>query len=450
MSERRPSQALCTDLYELTMAQGYFAEGMHTQEASFSLYTRSLPDNWGYMVFAGLPFVADYLENLRFTDDDLSYLRSTDYFREDFLAYLGELRFTGSVRALQEGELFFANTPLLELSAPIVQAQIVETFLINQIHIHSLLASAASRCVLAAEGRTILDFSLRRTHGIEAGLAASRSSYMAGFVGSSNVEAGRRFGIPVSGTMAHAFVTSFESELEAFRSFARTFPRACHLLIDTYDIGEGARKAALVGREMSARGEHLLGVRIDSGDLAVEAARVRVILDEGGCPDTRIFVSSDLDEGKISAIIAAGAPVDGFGVGTRMGTSAAQPTFSLTYKMVEVDGRPTGKFSPSKASMPGRKDVVRSYMPLGDTVLHQDERGSGEKLHSQVFGDGVRVGGYPALEEARARCTQRLAMLPAEHRRLQSPVAVPVSYSATLLDMQDKVRAAALAQSTVA
>jgi nicotinate phosphoribosyltransferase len=443
------SQALCTDLYELTMAQGYFVEGMHEQQASFSLYTRSLPDDWGYMVFAGLPFVADYLENLHFDVSDIAYLRSTDYFREDFLAYLSELRFTGNVRALREGELFFADTPLLELTAPLVQAQIVETFLINQIHLHSLLASKASRCVGAAEGRTILDFSLRRTHGIEAGLAASRSSYMAGFVGSSNVEAGRRFGIPVSGTMAHAFVTSFNDELDSFRSFARTFPRATHLLIDTYDTCEGARKAAIVGREMAARGERLLGVRIDSGDLALEATRVRQILNAGGCPDTRIFVSSDLDEWKIAEILATGAPIDGFGVGTRMGTSADQPTFSLTYKLVEINGRPCGKFSPSKASMPGRKDVVRSFSACSwhDHVIGQDELAPAQEgLQRPVFTNGVRVGGYPQLADARERCLHGLTLLPAAQRKLSKPLAVPVSYSAKLLAMQAQVRSATAAR----
>lgn len=440
-----PSQALFTDLYELTMAQGYFAEGMHEQEASFSLYTRSLPKDWGYMVFAGLPFVADYLENLRFTADDIDYLKSTGLFRDDFLGYLSELRFTGSVRALQEGELYFANTPLLELTAPVVQAQIVETFLINQIHLHSLLASKASRIVLASEGRTILDFSLRRTHGVEAGLAASRSSYMAGFAATSDVEAGRRFGIPVSGTMAHAFVTSFADELEAFRSFARTFPHNCTLLIDSYDIGEGARKAAIVGREMAARGEKLLGVRIDSGDLAAEAMRVREILDEGHCPETKIFLSGDLDEWKISELLEAGAPADGFGVGTRMGTSADRPTFSLTYKLVEIDGRPTGKFSSGKASMPGRKDVIRSYEPLADFVVDQCELANGEGLHRQVFNDGKRVGGFPELLEARERCTEALALLPAAHRALESPEAVPVSFSEHLHSLQEQARALALA-----
>jgi nicotinate phosphoribosyltransferase len=439
-----PSQALFTDLYELTMAQGYFAEGMHTQEASFSLYTRSLPKDWGYMVFAGLPFVAEYLENLSFRPDDIDYLRSTGYFRDDFLAYLSELRFTGTVRALREGELFFANTPLLELTAPIVEAQIAETFIINQIHLHSLLASKASRCVSAAEGRTILDFSLRRTHGTEAGLAASRSSYMAGFVASSDVEAGRRFGLPVSGTMAHAFVTSFSDELEAFRSFARTFPHACHLLIDTYDIAEGARKAALVGREMSERGERLLGVRIDSGDLAAEAFKVREILDEGDCPETRVFVSGDLDEWRIEELLATGAPIDGFGVGTRMGTSADRPTFSLTYKLVEINGRPTGKFSTGKASMPGRKDVVRSYDPFCDYVVDQSEIDADSGLHRQVFEKGVRVGGYPDLASARERCTEGLALLPADSRRLAAPEAVEVSYSDKLIALQDQARALAL------
>lgn len=438
-----PSQALFTDFYELTMAQSYFDAGIHEQRSAFSLFTRSLPSDWSYMIFAGLPYVIDYLDKLSFGPDEIDYLRSTGSFSEPFLDYLSTLRFTGTVRALREGEMFFANTPLIEVEGGLAECQLIETFLINQIHLHSLLASKASRCIEAADGITLLDFSLRRTHGTEAGLAASRSSYLAGFAATSNVEAGRRYDIPVSGTMAHAFVGSFPTELEAFRAYAASYPDRCVLLIDTYDTLEGARRATIVGKELAEQGHKLAGVRIDSGDLAEQAKDVRAILDEAGLTDTGIFVSGDLDEWKLTELIAEGAPISGAGVGTRMGTSADQPTFSLTYKLVELNGRPVGKLSASKATWPLAKQAYRVVDPDGlfdYDVLGSvyDEAPAGAETLLQLVFDAGRVSEDEPATKVRQRVIERREQLPEPLRALRQTER----YSVEVTESLEQARAA--------
>ncbi|NVL91138.1 MAG: nicotinate phosphoribosyltransferase, partial [Desulfobacterales bacterium] len=303
------------------MAASYFENGM-AAPATFSLFVRKYPPNRTYFVAAGLEDLLEYAANFRFSESDLAYLDDTGIFSHDFLHYLKNVRFTGSIRALREGEIFFKDEPILEVTAPIIVAQILETFVINAVNLQSMIATKAARCIHTASGRSLVDFSLRRTHGIDAGLKVARSSYIAGFAATSNVLAGKLYGIPIAGTMAHSYISSFGDEIEAFRAFARSFPEKSILLIDTYDTVAGARKAAVVGQEMAKQGNKLLGVRLDSGDMTTLSRQVRKILDEAGLQNVEIFASSGFDEYKIAGTIKEGAKIDAFGVGTRMGVSA--------------------------------------------------------------------------------------------------------------------------------
>ena len=317
--------ALFTDLYELTMAAAFFREGMR-EPATFSLFARRLPPSRAFLVAAGLEPALEYARDLHFTPDAIEYLRSLGRFEPDFLEYLASLRFTGEIRAVAEGTVLFPDEPLLEVTAPVIEAQLLESALLNACHVQSVLASKAARVVLAARGRDLAEFGLRRSHGIDAALRAARCAWITGFGSTSNVLAGRAYGIPVSGTMAHSFVTAFGDELEAFRAYARVFPDSATLLIDSYDTLEGARKAAIVAQELAAQGHALAGVRLDSGDLLPLSREVR--RDPGrrrAFPDVRIIASGGLDEHDIEKLLAAGAPVDGFGVGTRLNVSADAP-----------------------------------------------------------------------------------------------------------------------------
>jgi nicotinate phosphoribosyltransferase len=339
------------------MAQAYF-QSRRMDTATFSLFVRSYPVNRGYFVSAGIQDVLDFLAELRFDAAAIDYLRSKRLFAADFLDFLGTVRFTGEVWGIPEGRLFFRDEPIVEVSAPIIEAQIVETFIINQIHLQSLIASKAARCVSAAQGRGVVDFSLRRTHGIDAGLKVARASYLAGFNGTSNVLAGSRYEIPIVGTMAHSFVSSHECEIDAFRNYVKSFPKHSILLIDTYDTIAGARNAVAVAKEMAARGEKLQGVRIDSGDLASLAGEVRKIFDEAELKELKITGSGGLDEYNLADLSAAGAAYDSYGVGTKMGISADAPWLDIAYKLVEYDNRSVLKLSPGKSFMAGEKASV--------------------------------------------------------------------------------------------
>ena len=350
--------ALLTDLYQLTMAACYFDQGM-AEEATFSLFIRKYPGHRGYFVAAGLEEALNYLETLRFTAADLSYLKATGLFSAGFLDYLGVVRFTGEVFALPEGSIFFKNEPVLEVSAPIIEAQLAETFIINAVSLQTLIASKAARSYHAARGRPLIDFSLRRTQGTDAGLKVARASYLAGFQGTSNVLAGKLYDLPIFGTMAHSYITSFTQEIEAFRLFARLFPGITTLLIDTYDNIQGARKAAAVGKEMEARGQRLHCVRLDSGDIAAISKEVRQVLDDNGLDYVRILASGGFDEFKIAQVLAAGGPVDSFAVGTKMGVSADAPYFDCAYKLVKYAGRPVMKLSTGKVTLVDKKQVYR-------------------------------------------------------------------------------------------
>lgn len=413
---------LLVDLYELTMAQSYLAEGMHEVPATFSLYTRKLPAGWGYLVAAGLDDALTYLETLAFSDADLAYLEETGIFSLVFLGHLRDFRFRGDVRAMPEGTLFFADEPVLEVHGPLLQAQLVETVVLNELHFQSLVAGKAARTVDVAQGRTLVDFGLRRTHRADAGMRAARSSYLAGFDATSNVLAGKEYGIPIAGTMAHSYVEAFEHELDAFRAFAHSFPDRSILLVDTYDTVEGVRRAAAIGRELAERGHVLQGIRLDSGDLGELARLARAILDEAGLTGTTVFASGGLDEHEVAALLGAGAPIDGFGVGTRMGTSADAPFLDMAYKLVEVEGRPTLKLSEAKATLPGPKQVWRvadgaGY--TGDLVGEAGEELPGETLLEPVMVEGRRIA-QPSLEAARRRCAEQRERLHERHRLLDA------------------------------
>lgn len=418
---RHAPSGLLVDLYQLTMGESYVREGLAEREATFSLFFRTLPAGWGYALAAGLEGALRYLEEVRFTVDDLAFLRDTGLFGEAFLERLRRFRFSGSVRAVPEGTAVFPPEPLLEVTAPLVEAQIAETMVLNEIHLQTIVASKAARSVDAAGGRLLVDFALRRTHGGEAGLKVARASYLAGFDSTSNVLAGKLYGIPIAGTMAHSYIESFEDEVEAFRAFARAYPETAILLVDTYDTLAGTRRAVAVARELADTGHRLRGVRLDSGDLAELGKGVRGILDEAGLEEAIVFASGGLDEAEISRLLAAGAPIGGFGVGSKMGVSADAPFLDMAYKLVELDGRSVLKLSEGKATLPGRKQVwrmveggVMAYDVLG---LAGGSR-TGDPLLREVMRDGRTTWSEP-LDEIRERARLERASLPGGLRALE-------------------------------
>jgi nicotinate phosphoribosyltransferase len=435
MSSSDGAGALFTDLYELTMLQAYFDEGLN-DTAVFDLYVRTLPLERNFLVAAGLEQVLEYLERLAFTKADLAHLESLGGFTPAFLNALADFRFTGSLRALPEGTLVFADEPLLEVEAPLPQAQLIETFLLNQISFQTMIASKGARAVIAAGGRTLVDFGTRRAHGVDAGLKAARALYLAGFDATSNVEAGRLYGIPVSGTMAHSYVQAHADELDAFRAFLRSFPETV-LLVDTYDTGRGLRNVVALARESADF--RVRAVRLDSGDLAALAAEARAVLDAAGLQSVGIFGSGGLDEQKIDRLVRAGAPFTGFGPGTSVVTSEDAPRLDTAYKLVAYGGSGRMKLSPAKATYPGRKQVWRRYRAgvlAGDLLGGADEEREGEPLLVEVMRDGQRTAaGREALAAARVRARSELARLPPALRDL-APAAMPyqVELSPALAD----------------
>ena len=408
--------ALVTDLYELTMAAAYGAD-VGEREASFELFVRSLPPQRRFLVAAGLDDALAGLEDWHFAPDDIDYLRGLGLFPADFLDRLGDVGFTGEVWAVPEGEVVFQGEPLVRVTAPLVEAQLVETWLLNRIGSQTLLASKAARVALACGDRAFVDFSARRDHGVDAAMAAARSAWLAGAAGTSLVAAGRRWGLPLSGTMAHSFVMSFDDERDAFRAYARTFPQGVVLLIDTYDTVEGARRAAEVARELAGEGITISGVRLDSGDLASLSVAVREILDANGLPDVDILASGDLDEHSVSTLVAGGAPIDAFGIGTQLGTSADAPALGAVYKLVEDAAGPKMKLAEGKVTLPGRKQVWR----LSDrdvVALHDEDVPGGRPLLVPVMAAGRPTRSEP-LAESRARCAAALAALPPDLRSLE-------------------------------
>jgi len=386
------SSALFTDLYELTMMAGYLDDGRAEVEATFDLFFRKPPDSLEIVIAAGLDPSLDHLQTLAFTGEDIDYLRCDGTLPEHFLEWLRELRFTGEVWAIPEGTPVFANEPLVRVTAPLAQAQLVETALINCVSYHSLVASNALRIALAANGKGVLEFGARRAHGPNGARSGARAAIIGGCVATSNVQAGQRFGVPVSGTQAHSWVMAFESELEAFRAYARTFPDSCILLVDTYDtLGIGVPNAITVARELDEKGHRLGGIRLDSGDLAMLAREARRMLDEAGFPDARIIASGDLDAGPIAELEREGAPIDAYGVGTSLLTAKSDPAFGGVYKLAEIGDRPVLKISGSaeKTTSPGRKQVWRQ--PRRDVIGLADEQLEGETLLTRVMAGGRRL-----------------------------------------------------------
>jgi nicotinate phosphoribosyltransferase len=444
---------LLTDLYELTMAASYHRESMF-EEATFSLFIRDYPPHRSYFVSAGLEHLLDLVSRYRFRKDSIDYLRGTGRFSEGFLDYLSAFRFTGSVRALPEGRIFFANEPILEVTAPIIEGQLLETLVINVIQLETLLASKAARCVEAARGRGLIDFGLRRTHGIDAGLKAARASYLAGFLGTSNVLAGRLYSIPIFGTMAHSYVTSFPTEMESFSAYAACFPENTVLLIDTYDTLSGARKAVEIARSLAARGTSLVGVRLDSGDLVALSREVRAILDAAGFPEVRILASGNLDEFQLERLLDAGAAIDLFAVGTRMGVSADAPYFDIAYKLVEYGGRPLLKLSPGKKTWVGKKQVHRfrdeGGAMVGDALcLMSEPAPGGEPLLEPAMENGAVVRPVESLETIRSRFERDRMALPLPYRAVRAEERYPVRVSALLEALEAETERAVVAKELV-
>jgi len=439
--------ALMTDLYELTMAASYFALG-YNEPACFSLSVRRMPPRRGFLIAAGLERLLEALETFHFPPEAIDYLASLQLFSAEFLAFLATIRFTGEVYAMPEGTVFFNEEPLLEVRAPLIEAQLIETLVINQIGMAALIASKAARCVIAAGGRRLVDFGLRRSQGADAGLIAARSSYLAGFIGTSNVLAGRRYGIPLYGTMAHSYVMAHDREREAFEHFVAMFPRLSTLLIDTYEPLRGLENAVQVARDLKQRGGKLQAVRIDSGDLADLALRARRILDQNGLQDVPIFASGNLDEYKVHALLQAGAPIDAFGLGTEMVVSADVPSLDIAYKLAEYKGVPRIKTSAGKLTLPGRKQVFRGLNHkggfLGDLIGLADESATTAarefkaapaetiSLLTRQFADGRVLDPRPTLAEARDRVSHALGGLEPRYQDLERPAAYPVKRTAAL------------------
>ena len=432
------SSPLLTDLYQLNMIEAYLAHG-ESRTAVFELFVRKLPARRGFLMAAGLEQALEFLEHLRFSSDEIDWLKSTGRFSARTLAYLADLRFTGDVHAMPEGTIFFANEPILRVTAPLPEAQLVEARLINIVHFQTLIASKAARMVLAAPGKLLVDFGLRRAHGAEAGLMAARASYIAGFAGTATVLAAKLFDIPLFGTMAHSYIQAHDSETIAFERFAHARPEGLVFLIDTYDTEAAARKVVALAPRLKAAGISISGVRLDSGDLIALSKSVRRILDEGGLVDVTIFASGGLDEDQLVAIAKANAPIDGFGIGTSLTTSSDAPALDCAYKLQEYAGSPRRKHSAGKATWPGRKQVWRRYGTdgrlAGDTLSVEDDDQKGEPLIHQVMRGGKRLLPSPKLDDIRARAARELQLLPAHLRELKPSATYPVQVGETLVGL---------------
>jgi len=430
------TSALLTDLYQLNMIQAYVEHGQ-TETAVFEFFVRKCPARRGFLVAAGLEQVLSYLESLRFSSEELEWLDSSGQFSRGLLDYLSTLRFEGDVDAMPEGTVFFANEPILRVTAPLPQAQLFETRVINLLHFQSLIAAKAARMVLAVPEKFLVDFGLRRAHGAEAGLLAARASYIAGFAGTATVLAGKCFGIPTFGTMAHSFIQAQESETLAFEEFARARPDNLTLLIDTYETETAARKVVALYSRLQAEGITIRGVRLDSGDLIALSRSVRQILDEGGLTKVTIFASGGIDEDFLLATAATNAPIDGFGIGTSLVTSADAPALDCAYKLQEYAGVPRRKLSAGKATWPGRKQVWRRYgedgRMEGDTLAVEGEDQPGEPLIEPIVRNGRRLRSSPSLAEIRGRAARDLARLPQPLRRLETGQPYPVAVAEALV-----------------
>jgi len=441
MASERVS-ALLTDLYQINMMQAYLDHG-ETKTAVFEFFVRSLPARRGFLLAAGLEQALDYLENLRFSAAEVEWVKSTGRFGTNLIDYLREFRFTGEVHAMPEGSAFFANEPILRVTAPLPQAQFVESRLINILHFQSLIASKAARVMLAAPGKLIVDFGMRRAHGAEAGLMAARASYIAGFAGTATVLAGEEFGIPLYGTMAHSFIEAFDDETAAFAAFAQSRPDNLVFLIDTYDTEAAARKVVALAPRLKVAGITIRAVRLDSGDLLALSRSVRRILDAGGLTDVTIFASGGLDEDALKDFTRQKAPIDGLGVGTALTTSSDAPTLNCVYKLQEYAGLARRKRSAKKATWPGRKQVWRSYdgngRMTGDMLAVEGDEKAGEPLIEPVMRDGRRLRPPPSLDDIRRRSKRELERLPEPLRALDPGMTYRVEVADELVQLAAEV-----------
>jgi nicotinate phosphoribosyltransferase len=433
---------LLTDLYEINMIQAYLDHG-EVKTAVFEFFVRKLPDRRNFLMSAGLEQALGFLETLHFSRDEIDWLASTRRFDNRLLDYLAGLRFSGDVHAMPEGCVFFPNEPILRITAPMPEAQLIETRLINILHYQTLIASKAARMVLAAGGRPLIDFGLRRAHGADAGLMAARASYIAGFAGTATMLAEHDFGIPTYGTMAHSFVEAHDLESAAFENFARARPKNLTLLIDTYDTEAAAQKVVALVPRLAGEGINVAAVRLDSGDLVSLAHSVRRILDGGGLQNISIFASGGLDEDSVARIVKAGAPIDGFGIGTSLTTSSDAPALDCAYKLQEYAGLPRRKLSAGKATWPGRKQVWRRYdadgRMGGDVLSVESDTRPGEPLIELVMKDGRRTGRTPTLEEIRKRAEDDLRRLPASLQKLDAHTNYPVEVTDALVKLAAEV-----------
>lgn len=436
------TSALLTDLYQLNMLQAYLDHGQ-TDTAVFEFFVRRFPARRGFLMAAGLDQALDFLENLQFSKQEIDWLRQNYRFTDGLLDYLASLRFSGDVDAMPEGTIFFADEPIIRVTAPLPEAQLVETRLINILHFQSLVASKAARMVLVAPDKQLIDFGLRRAHGAEAGLTAARASYLAGFTGTATVLARKNFGIPAYGTMAHSFIQAHDDETAAFSAFARSRPDNLVLLIDTYDTEAAARKVVKLVPRLKAAGISVHGVRLDSGDLITLSKSVRRILDDGGLQDVTIFASGGLDEDELMRMMDADAPIDGFGIGTSLTTSSDVPALDCAYKLQEYAGIPRRKRSAGKATWPGRKQVWRSFADdgrmAGDVLARQDDQQAGEPLLVPVMRRGQRIAAPPTLADIRQKAARGLAQLPEPLRRLSYGTTLPVTVAPGLIALAEEV-----------
>lgn len=438
------TSALLTDLYQLTMLQTYFDRGMN-ETAVFEFFVRKMPEGRTFLIAAGLDQVLGYLEALRFSDAELDWLERCGRFHPRFVASLADLHFTGDVTAMREGTVFFPHEPILRITAPLREAQLVETRIINLLQFQTMIASKAARIRLVAPHQLLVDFGLRRAHGAEAGLLSARASFLAGFDGTSNVLAAMRWNLPMFGTMAHSFIQTHDDECMAFENFARSHANSNTLLLDTYDTEAAAQALIPLSKKLAKEGISIQSVRIDSGDLSEHARRVRAILDAGGLNQISIFASGNLDEYSIAELNAKCAPINGFGVGTRMNTSADRPYLDCVYKLQEYAGTPRRKRSEGKATWPGRKQVFRTFnateIMSGDTVTIESDTQPGLPLLSPVMIAGRRLAPSSSMQIARAETIVGLKSLPLTHDRLEPHASYPVAVSAALQTLADSVDA---------
>ena len=433
---------LLTDLYQLNMMKAYL-DHEQTRTAVFEFFVRKLPPRRGFLIAAGLEQTLDFLENFRFSAEEIDWLDGTGRFGRDLLDHLVNFRFTGEVHAMPEGAVFFANEPILRVTAPLPEAQLAETRLINILHFQSLIASKAARMILAAPGKLLVDFGLRRAHGAEAGLLAARASYLVGFAGTATMLAEKLYGIPTFGTMAHSFIQAHDHESQAFEEFAKSRPQNLTILIDTYDTEAAAKKVVALVPRLQAGGIKVRAVRLDSGDLITLSKGVRRILDNGGLKDVTILASGGLDEDNIAEMLRAGAPIDAFGIGTSLATSSDVPALDCAYKLQEYAGLPRRKHSSGKATWPGRKQVWRQYAPdgrlSGDIISLETDKQPGQPLIEKVMQGGRRIRPSPALTEIRDRAARNLEQLPESLRRLEANASYPVKVADALIALTDEV-----------